>query len=79
MSSTEEIKKERLHDFLVAQLEEIYRYKWFLGEEMHNDPLNEYSMNEICSMWITKNAKTFRTEWISEHGLEYFNGINNTN
>ena len=79
MSSIEEIKQNRLHDFLQAQLEEIYRYKWIMGEEMHNDPLTKYSMNEICSMWILNNAQAFRIEWIQEHGSGYFDGIDNPN
>ena len=74
MSSIQEIKKERLHDFLVAQIDEIYRYKWFMGEEIHYDPLYTYSMDDICMMWILNNAQTFRVEWIENHGSGYFEG-----
>jgi len=79
-----EIKKERLSNFLVAQIEEIYKYKWILGEQMNYDPLCTYSMDDICIMWVLNNAKTFRLEWIECHGSGYFEGdpdvgINNPN
>ena len=75
----ENVKKDRLRNFLEAQLEEIYRYKWIMGEEMHNDPLNNYSMNDICFMWILNNAKEFRNEWVHDHGSGYFDGVDNPN
>jgi len=72
--SSNEIKKQRLHEFLNAQLEEIYRYKWIMGVHMHYDPLWKYSMDDICIMWIVNNACEFRVEWIECHGSGYFEG-----
>ncbi len=71
--------KVRLKIYLDAQLEEIYKFKWILGEQMHSDPLNKYSMNDICLMWIATNATKFRVEWIECHGSGYFDGIDNSN
>jgi len=69
---------QKQQEYLNAQLEEIYIYKWCLGIEMHKDPLEEYTLNDICIMWITNNASSFRNNWINEHGSGWFdNGINN--
>ena len=68
------IIEERFNIFMEAQVEEIYKYKWILGEQMHRDPLDNFSMSDICSMWILNNANKFRMEWIQCHGSGYFNG-----
>jgi len=68
---------QKLKEYLNAQLEEIYIYKWCLGIEMCKDPLDEYTLNDICIMWINNNASSFRTKWLNEHGAGWFNGINN--
>jgi len=73
MTSTE-IKTKRLHVFLVAQIEEIYKYKWIMGVNLDYDPLYKYTMDDICSMWILNNAQTFRIEWLEVHGSGYFEG-----
>jgi hypothetical protein len=52
--------------FLFAQLEEIMKYKWYLGEEMKRDPLECMSMDSICLEWIEKYAKEFREYWIKK-------------
>ena len=81
---TNDIKRERLEIFLTAQIEEIYKFKWILGVELQYDPLCEYTMDEICRMWIINNANEFRSEWLRIHGSGYFEGdpdvgINNPN
>lgn len=53
---------------LYAQLEEIMKYKWYLGEAMKRDPLECMSMDEICLQWIEKYAKQFREYWKSRNG-----------
>ena len=53
-------------EHLLAELEEILRYKWYLGEEMKQDPLESMSMDEICLQWINKYAEAFRNNWKRE-------------
>lgn len=81
MSSIEEIKNKRFREYMEAQLEEIYKFKWILGVKMHTDPLTKFSMNDISMMWILNNAENFRKEWLIIHGSGYFegeiNGIDN--
>jgi Zn-dependent peptidase ImmA (M78 family) len=68
---------QKLKEYLNAQLEEIYIYKWCLGIEMHRDPLEQYTLNDICIMWINNNANSFRNKWITEHGSGWFDGNDN--
>lgn len=60
--------EEEFRTCLFAELEEIMKYKWFLGEKMKRDPLESMSMNEICLQWIEKYAKEFREYWNSKMG-----------
>jgi len=75
----QENAQQKLQLYLNAQLEEIYVYKWCMGIQMHKDPLEEFSLNDIVIMWVTNNAYSFRNKWIQEHGMGYFNGIDNSN
>jgi hypothetical protein len=52
-----------LLESLRAEIEEIEKFKWCLGERLGHDPLNDRSMNEICQEWITKYAADFRKWW----------------
>ena len=74
--STSDVYQERLHNYLDAQIEEVYRYKWCMGIQMHRDPLDEFTINDIFVMWIQDNARNFRAMWITEHGSGYFDGTN---
>ena len=61
-----------------AQLDEIYRFKWILGTQMHRDPLTVYTIDEIAMMWIERYAAGFRENWERTHGSGCIdNGINN--
>ncbi|MBN1306348.1 MAG: hypothetical protein JXA18_00420 [Chitinispirillaceae bacterium] len=60
--------EEEFRSCLFAELEEIMKYKWFLGEAMKKDPLESMSMNEICLQWIEKYAKEFREYWKNKTG-----------
>lgn len=73
----ENVCEQRLNTYLCAQIEEVYKYKWIMGEQMHKDPLEEFTLNEIFFMWINENAVSFRQQWIQDHGSGYFNGIDN--
>jgi hypothetical protein len=46
-----------------AEISEIEKFKWYLGERLGHDPLRDRSMNDICQEWITKYAADFRKWW----------------
>ena len=46
-----------------AEITEIEKFKWYLGERLGHDPLRDRSMNDICEEWITKYAADFRKWW----------------
>jgi hypothetical protein len=48
---------------LHAEIDEILKYKWYLGEKLGYDPLNDRSLNDICHEWIEKYAADFRQWW----------------
>ena len=55
-----------LLESLRAEIEEIEKYKWCLGERLGHDPLLDRSMNDICQEWISKHAADFRKWWQNE-------------
>jgi hypothetical protein len=52
-----------MEETIKAEIEEIEKYKWYLGERIGHDPLMDRSMNEICKEWIQQNARAFREHW----------------
>jgi len=58
----------KFKEFLNDEIEEIYKFKWYLGEILHKDPLELYTLEEISTMWITQYAAEFRENWIKIHG-----------
>lgn len=52
---------------MIAEAQEIDKYKWCLGIALGHDPLNDKSLNEICKEWIDKNAKAFQVYWENTH------------
>jgi hypothetical protein len=52
-----------LEETIKAEIQEIEKYKWYLGERIGHDPLLDKSMNEICKEWIQQNARSFREHW----------------
>ena len=52
-----------LLESLRAEIQEIEKFKWCLGERLGHDPLQDRSMNDICQEWITKYAADFRRWW----------------
>jgi hypothetical protein len=52
-----------LLESLRAEIEEIEKFKWCLGERIGHDPLIDRSMNDICQEWINKYAADFRKWW----------------
>jgi hypothetical protein len=55
-----------LLESLRAEIEEIEKFKWCLGERLGHDPLQDRSMNDICQEWISKYAADFRKWWQQE-------------
>jgi hypothetical protein len=56
--SEHEIKKT-----LEAEIQEMEKYKWYLGERLRHDPLQDRSLNDIYCEWIEKYASDFRRDW----------------
>jgi hypothetical protein len=52
-----------MEETMKAEIEEIEKYKWCLGERIGHDPLADRSMNEICKEWIQQYARSFRENW----------------
>ena len=52
-----------LLESLRAEIQEIEKFKWCLGERLGHDPLKDRSMNDICQEWIAKYAADFRRWW----------------
>jgi hypothetical protein len=46
-----------------AQISEMERFKWFMGEQIGHDPLRDRSINEIYEEWIGKYGAAFRAWW----------------
>ena len=49
-----------MEETIKAEIEEIEKYKWYLGERIGHDPLLDRPMNEICKEWIQQYARLFR-------------------
>jgi hypothetical protein len=48
---------------LKAEIDEIMKYKWYLGESLKRDPLEVQSIDDISKDWINKHAHDFRVSW----------------
>jgi len=57
------VSGKELEETIKAELQEIEKYKWYLGERIGHDPLLDRSMNDICKEWIQQNARAFRENW----------------
>jgi hypothetical protein len=53
-----------------AQIHEMERFKWFMGEQIGHDPLRDRSINEIYEEWIEKFGASFRVWWEEEKKRE---------
>lgn len=62
-TGSQKLNEDEFKNCLFAQLDEIMKYKWYLGEAMKKDPLECMSMDEICLQWIERYAKEFREHW----------------
>jgi SRSO17 transposase len=52
---------------MIAEAQEIDKYKWDLGVALGHDPLNDKSLNDIYKDWINKNAAAFQIHWEATH------------
>jgi hypothetical protein len=57
------VSAKEMEETIKAEIEEIEKYKWYLGEHIGHDPLMDKSLNEICKEWIQQNARSFREHW----------------
>ncbi len=62
-------------DYNMAQCAEIIKFRWALEIELQHDPLDDYSMNQICEMWISLHAKEFREYWEESKHWQYIKDI----
>jgi hypothetical protein len=63
-NNTPSIKsKGEMEEAIKAEINEIEKYKWYLGEKLGHDPLLDRSMDDICREWIEKHAEEFRKHW----------------
>jgi hypothetical protein len=62
-SNGDSVSGKEMEDTIKAEIDEIEKYKWYLGERIGQDPLNNRSMNDICQEWIERHAKDFRKHW----------------
>jgi hypothetical protein len=53
----------KLRESACAQIKEIEKYRWYLGERLGRDPLLDRTKEEICAEWIAKHAAAFRAWW----------------
>lgn len=62
-NSDSAVSGKEMEETIKAEIDEIEKYKWYLGERIGHDPLNDRSMNDICKEWIEKHAQAFRKHW----------------
>jgi hypothetical protein len=60
------VSSNEMEETIKAEIQEIEKYKWYLGERIGHDPLVDRSMNEICKEWIQQHARAFRDHWEAE-------------
>ena len=61
---TEEVPgRSDLQACLKAEIAEMDRFKWFLGERLGHDPLQDRSLNAIYIEWIESFGAAFREKW----------------
>ena len=62
-SATGRISPQEIQRSLEAEIKEMEKYKWYLGEKLQHDPLQDRSLNDIYCEWIEKYASDFRRDW----------------
>jgi len=58
MSKNARTKQNDLNNFVKAEVEAIEIAKWLAGEQLKDDPGDEF-----VSQWIQKHAKEFKQKW----------------
>lgn len=61
--SPDKTSEEDIRRCIEAEIREMEKYKWCLGEKLQHDPLQDRSLNEIYCEWIDKYAADFRRCW----------------
>ena len=57
------ISDDEIRNCVQAEITEMEKYKWYLGERLKHDPLQDRSLNDIYCEWIEKYAADFRRYW----------------
>ena len=52
--------EEDIRKSIEAEIQEMEKYKWYLGVQLQHDPLQDRSLNDIYCEWIDKYAADFR-------------------
>jgi hypothetical protein len=55
--------EEDIRKSIEAEIQEMEKYKWYLGVQLQHDPLQDRSLNDIYCEWIDKYAADFRKFW----------------
>ena len=57
------MSRDELREFAEAQIREMERHLRRLQAEYGYDPLDEKSLNEICTEWAQRHSARFRQSW----------------
>ena len=68
-----------MKEFLSSQCEEILKYKWYLGEKLHHDPLLDKTINDIGHVMGIKTIAEYVEDntviiLLRELGVDYAQG-----
>ena len=55
-----------MRKIIESEIQEMEKYKWYLGVQLQHDPLQDRSLNDIYCEWIQKYAADFRKYWDSK-------------
>lgn len=58
---------EAFKKFMDDQRQELLKFKWCLGVELHHDPTIDRTEDEIYMEWIMRFSKEFREHWEKEN------------
>ncbi len=61
--SSPKTREEDTRKSIEAEIQEMEKYKWYLGVQLQHDPLQDRSLNDIYCEWIEKYAADFRKFW----------------
>lgn len=60
-----------LKEFIRAQLHEMEKFRWRLGEKLGHDPILDRSVNEIYGEWLCKYGEAFKRWWENRNNCSF--------